>query len=46
MSDVAVVSNDSPLAIEEPPLARDDSGRAVACHFPLTSPLSVGNGAV
>ena len=33
-------------AAEEPPLARDDSGRAVACHFPLTSPVSVGNGAV
>ncbi len=46
MSDAAVVSSDSPLAIEEPPLARDDSGRAVACHFPLTSAVSVGNRAV
>ena len=33
-------------AAEEPVLTSDESGRAVACHFPLTSPVSVGNGAV
>lgn len=33
-------------AAKEPPLARDETGRAVACHFPLTTPVSMGNGAI
>jgi peptide/nickel transport system ATP-binding protein len=33
-------------AAQEPPLALDAAGRAVACHFPLTTPLTMGNGAV
>jgi len=33
-------------AAQEPPLALDESGRAVACHFPLTTAVTIGNGAV
>jgi peptide/nickel transport system ATP-binding protein len=31
---------------QEPALTSDESGRAVACHFPLTTPVTMGNGAL
>jgi len=33
-------------AAQEPALTSDESGRAVACHFPLTTPVTMGNGAL
>jgi peptide/nickel transport system ATP-binding protein len=33
-------------AAQEPALTSDESGRAVACHFPLTTPVTMGHGAL
>jgi peptide/nickel transport system ATP-binding protein len=33
-------------AAQEPALTSDESGRAVACHFPLTTAVTMGNGAL